>query len=568
MYEFEPYKVWPKVQTDSLIFRICKRSATLLNSNHTLYLRHTSRRITLTDLLQTYQDFKLDSKDHDPELKYRQTRLTDTNRMLTSKHASFSFIIPTSSCLEELNSITSHLPRLCDGEVHKSNAASDKTPLIWNRGPNTNPVYSLVVRTRWATETFGSEACARWLRPCFYWNGKTMTSATGGGKEGEFWKSRDPLRLSKKETSASEAYWPYCNLDIQQPTISFYSMITINREDAETLTKEYNEQGDASPISALYHYLRQARTALQAGKQDTVEIVHCQYNKCGTDVPVKIVHPINCGYFTRSQPRCRFFVDTTQMAVTNQCIYFTIKPECAWQDSSYFCGLLNSALMQFFIKTHCCYDQQGRMRFFGRLMADIPFAPPPSQAFMLQLATFVQGITVTRTWLYTFLRYIAQGQRLMERVRNYEWHLTPSETQILRQFKPPSDWTFQSDTSLSSCQSSKELQWIPEFVTQQCSINSGDVNEVFVILLKIASLFQLAIDQMVYRLYSIPEALQLELEKELNLTSLRTEWKLETGLQLDPNADTINWCQHILATAISFAFPSITAEFYSTDVSI
>lgn len=559
MYEFEPYKVWPKVQTDSLIFRICKRSTTLLDSNHTLYLRHTSRRIALTDLLQTYQDFRLEKHNHDPELKYRQTPTTDSNRILTSKHASFSFILPTSSCLDQLNTMTSHLPRLCDGELHKSNAASDKTPLIWNRGPNTNPVYSLVVRTRWATETFGSETCARWLKPCFYWNGKTMTSATGGGKEGGFWKSRDPIRLGKKETSASEAYWPYCNLDIQQPTVPYYSMITVNREDAETLQKEYNEKGDASPIAALYSYLRQARTALQAGKQGIIEIAHCQYNKCGIDVPVKIVHPINCGYFTRSQPRCRFFVDTTQMAVTNQCIYFTIKPECAWQDSNYFCGLLNSALLQFFTKTHCCYDQQGRMRFFGRLMADIPFAAPPSQAFMLQLAMFVQGITVARTWLYTFVRYAKQGQRLMERVRNCEWHLTPSEKQILHQFNPPTNWMFQPDTSLSTCQDPEQLQWIHDFVMQQYSINNENVERVFIVLLKIASLFQLAIDQMVYHVYCIPEPLQLELEQELNLKSLRSEWESQTDIRFDTKADTIEWYQRILAIATSFT--TITTTF-------
>lgn len=552
MYEFEPYKVWPKVQTDSLVFRICKRTTTLLNTNHTLYVRNTSRKITLTELLDLYKRFDPHNPVTNKDIKFKLAPLDESNRVLTSKHASFAFVLPTASCLEELNSITAHLPRLCDGEQNRSGeeTPTEPTPLNWNRGPNTNPVYSLVVRTSWAIETFGKEACERWLKPCFYWNGKTISSSTGGGKEGEFWKERDPLRLGRKEMSAAEAYWPYCNLDNENPTISFYSMIMVNKDDADKLKKEYDEYGVASPIASLYTYLRDARIALQGDKVEK-EIAHCQYNKCGTEVPVKIIHPINCGYYTRSQPRQRFFVDKTRVSVTNQCIYFTIKPDYPWQDADYYCGLLNSALLQFFSKVHCCYDQQGRMRFFGRLMAYIPFAPPPSIEFMDQMATLVQGMTEARTWTYSFVRHTPNGHRLMERVRNCEWHLSRAELDIVHQFSPPAGWIPQPDTSLSTFTCPAHLQWITELVTRNPLTSKHNIEHVFTTLLKITSIFQFAIDQMVYYIYNIPINLQLEVEADLNLQGLRKEWEHRNDLtynELEPQ----EWFDTIIRTAIGF----------------
>ncbi|KAG2202312.1 hypothetical protein INT47_010760 [Mucor saturninus] len=553
MYEFEPYKVWPKVQTDSLVFRICKRTTTLPNTNHTLYIRNTSRKITLTELLELYKRFDPNNPVTNKDIKFKLAPLDESNRVLTSKHASFAFVLPTASCLEELNSITAHLPRLCDGEQNRSgeDTPTEPTPLNWNRGPNTNPVYSLVVRTSWAIETFGMEACERWLKPCFYWNGKTISSSTGGGKEGEFWRERDPLRLGRKEMSAAEAYWPYCNLDNENPTVSFYSMIMVNRDDADKLKKEYDEYGVASPIASLYTYLREARIALQVDKVEK-EIAHCQYNKCGAEEPVKIIHPINCGYYTRSQPRQRFFVDKTRVSVTNQCIYFTIKPDYPWQDADYYCGLLNSALLQFFSKVHCCYDPQGRMRFFGRLMAYIPFAPPPSKEFMEQMAMLVQGMTEARTWIYSFVRHTPNGQRLMERVRNCEWHLSKAEIDIIHQFSPPEGWEPQPDTSLSTFTCPPHLQWISDLVLRYPLTTKHNMEHVFRILLKITSIFQFAIDQMVYHIYNIPINLQLEIETDLNLQGLRKEWEDRSDLTYD-ELDPEDWFDTIIQTAISFA---------------
>lgn len=486
--------------------------------------------MNLMQLLDIYQKFKPDQPIADTSLKYKHTPLTEENRVLQTNHSSFSFLLPSVSFLDKLNSITQHLYRICDIDPSKSNTA----PLIWNRGPNTNPVYSLVVRTSWALEAFGQETCNRWLKPCFYWNGKTISSATGGGKEGDFWRNRDPLRLSKKETSAADAYLPYYNVDVP-----FYSMILVNKEDAEKLKEDHAKDGI---WSTLYSYLHDARVALQADKKEE-DIANCQYNKCGL-VPVKIVHPINCGYFTRSQPRPRFFVDKNEMAVTNQCIYFTIKPDYPWQDPDYFCGLLNSTLIMFFIKLHCSYDQQGRMRFFGRLMAYVPFAPPPSFQFMQQIATFVQGITIARSWLYKMLRFSKGGQRLMERVRNFEWHLTLAEIDILHQFEPPIDW------KKSNSPDTTHLQWINGIIN---NINNENIQDIFIVMLKLNSLFQLAIDQMIYHLYQIPNGLQLEIEHDLNLDNLRQEWPSSDIETITLDATNISkWHESILSTAKSF----------------
>lgn len=528
MYEFEPYKVWPKVQTDSLIFRICKQTTTLPNTDYTLYLRHVSRKITLTELLQVYQNFRLGQPHLDKDLKWKCTPTRVPNVPLRTKHASFSFISPNASCLEELEAITGHLPRLCDEESTRSHPSS--APLLWNRGPNTNPVYSLVVRTSWAYATFGPEVCAQFLKPCFYWNGKTM--ARGGGKEGKFWKSRDPLRLGKKETSAAEAYWPYyCTLD-ENPDRPFYSLILVNRDDALKLA---NTQDPS--LTPFIEYLRDARVALQPDKTDT--LVNCQYNKCGVGVPVKIVHPINCGYFTRSQPRQRFFVDTQELCVTNQCIYFTIKPGCEWQDADFFCGLLNSLLIQFFTKVHCCYDQQGRMRYFGRSMAYIPFCPPSSKDAMDAVAMLVQGMTLVRTWLYAYIRHANHHQKLMERVRNGEWRsVVEEELDALLPITKP-------DTTQFVCP--VHLQWLDEFASAHCYQHK---KSVFMALLKIASLFQYAVDQMIYSLYRVPEHVQLELEQDLNAEGLRKEWVGEIDIQFNNDRLVENY-QQVIEHAIS-----------------
>ncbi|KAI8358496.1 S-adenosyl-L-methionine-dependent methyltransferase [Choanephora cucurbitarum] len=537
MYEFEPYKVWPRVQTDSLVFRICKRENTLVDSAPTVYLRHSTKRITLNEMLEVYRNYDINQPELYPSIKSKVTIVDESNRELSTRNASFAFMLPSVSFLDELKEITKHLPRLCDGEIYRDVSKVTDTPLFWNRGPNTNPVYSLVVRTSWALKTFGVANYIKWLRPCFYWNGKTIAStAASGGKEGEFWKIRDPLRLSKKETSAAEAYWPYCRIDPEQPTLPFYSLIMVNKDDVDKLRTDYEKNGNQSDTAAIYLYLRDARNTLQASRTN-VDAVYCQYNRSGTSEPVKIIHPVNCGYFTRSQPRTRFFVDRSKMAVTNQCIYFTIKPKYPWQDADYFVGMLNSTLLQFYFKVHCCYDQQGRMRFFGRLMAYIPFAPPPTDKFMQQFASFVQGATIARTWLYAFIRYIDTEQQLMGHIRSCVWQISREEIILLRTFHPPPNWTLRPDNSLSPLENENpDLLWIKEFVTERYEksvARTKQADEIVLPLLKMASLFQFVLDRLVYHLYKIPESLQLEIEKDLNQTTLRNQWSSRDDLAID-----------------------------------
>ncbi|KAI7849187.1 hypothetical protein BDC45DRAFT_415001, partial [Circinella umbellata] len=331
MYQFEPYKVWPKVQTDSLIFRLRMRHqqqqltvddntitsqaqvTTTARENSVLFLRHMSRKAKLDNILGEYTSFSRENLNYqshpgekikDPLLKFKWTSTDDIGRILKSPNASFAFLSPTSRLTDQLNDLTSTLPRICD---------ADDAPLEFHRGPNTNPVYALVVRTQWARETFGKACFDRWLRPAIYWSGKSQ----GTDKESTFWLHRDPLRLARKEVSPAEAFVPLNRTD--ENGDPFYSMILVDKDGAEQLEKDISEQQQDNNYTKevdqklrdgetrLYQYLRDAREALQSTR-DT-KISWCHYNKCGVDVPVKIVHPINYGYFTKSQPRQRFFMD-------------------------------------------------------------------------------------------------------------------------------------------------------------------------------------------------------------------------------------------------------------------
>ncbi|KAI8081483.1 uncharacterized protein BX664DRAFT_235323, partial [Halteromyces radiatus] len=309
-FQFEPYKVWPKVQTDSLIFRLCKRqqqshmignmNGKIISKNHhqsgqVMFLRHLSRKSTLTEILYDYQHFdRHHLESQNPLIKYKFTMTDDIELLMTTMHGSFAYLSPTSAVSDQLMALTRDYPRICDGE---RGVKGSQTPLVWHRGPNTNPVYALVVRTQWALDTFGKACCDEWLRPVFYWNGKSSTPC----KEVQFWSPRDPLRLTKKENSPAEAYVPFDGRDNNNIDDSFYSMILVDKEGASRLDKS----------SALYQYLHEARLALQPGQMDK-ELAWCHFNKCGMNIGVKLVHPINFGYFSRTQPRQRFFMDQQQ----------------------------------------------------------------------------------------------------------------------------------------------------------------------------------------------------------------------------------------------------------------
>ncbi|KAI8328356.1 hypothetical protein BC941DRAFT_331673, partial [Chlamydoabsidia padenii] len=297
LFQFEPYKVWHKVQTDSLIFRLCKRQhkdntdqKTTSSYHQAMFLRHLSRKATLVDILDAYQQFdRHQLETQDPLIKYKFTPTDDIHLLSTTMNGSFAYLSPTSAVSDQLMDLTRGYPSLCD---------DNHAPLIWHRGPNTNPVYALVVRTQWALHTFGKACCDQWLRPVFYWNGKSSSrqDVTNECKEIRFWAHRDSQRLTRKENSPAEAYVPFDGKEQD-----FYSMILVDKEGAATLDK----------TSPLYHYLVEARRQLQPGQTDK-ELAWCHYNKCGVHVPVKLVHPINFGYFSRTQPRQRFFMDRQQ----------------------------------------------------------------------------------------------------------------------------------------------------------------------------------------------------------------------------------------------------------------
>ncbi|KAI9268238.1 S-adenosyl-L-methionine-dependent methyltransferase [Phascolomyces articulosus] len=620
MYQFEPYKVWPKVQTDSLIFRLRMRQqveegagedsrlvpttsiptptsstststslsppaaapSTREGGNKILFLRHMSRKAKLDDILYEYTQFlnhassihhhhplnidKLfhtnSNHSHDPLLKFKWTNTDPIDRIQKSPHASFAFLSPTSKLSDQLNDLTSGLPRICD---------SDDAPLEFHRGPNTNPVYALVVRTQWAYQTFGQTCCDRWLRPAIYWSGKSQ----GTDKESQFWLERDPFRLARKEVSPAEAYVPLYRTD--EHGHPFYSMILVDKEGAEQLEKnvsEYHHQQQKSqgqgqeegkenveivmdPLREgeirLYHYLREAREALQSNKDERT-MAWCHYNKCGVDIPVKIVHPINYGYFTKSQPRQRFFMDRNQFCLTNQCMYFTTKNNNPPSSSSssntlpsspspeYYCALLNSSTVQFFIKEHCSYDQQGRTRFFGKHLANIPCPLPPTQKESHIMTHLVHLVSTARIRIYSITE-LTKLQTLMEKVRGGSWDLSVTDIACLQKFDQvnnPSVPPLQGDQPPSSSeeeQDKRRRDWRTLFGWQDHH-RYPTLLDAVIRTLQRASLCQYAIDQMAYTMYQIPQELQHALECELNLT-LTKKWQT----QLDQHTQRVSITQ-------------------------
>ncbi|CAO3610404.1 unnamed protein product [Cunninghamella blakesleeana] len=798
-FQFEPYKVWPKVQTDSLIFRIRKRPYSNMienkNDDHqVLFLRYLSRKSSLTEILNAYEQFDSTNihlltittttttsssssfqEEEDPFIKYKLTPTNNLQLFDTVMHKSFGYLSPTSIVSDQLMEITRHHPRLCDGERGKKGSIS---PLIWHRGPNTNPVYGLVVRTQWAMDQFGKDYCDQWLKPVFYWNGKSSMSRSSSSlyispssssstsistissssstsllsttltsnllpintsftttntttntihsnnnnnsiinnnlinnnnnnnyitstnlkqhinnningindnkyithiasinsdnnnnihlnninisninnnnnrnsnylninsnnnninhnnknnnsdkndsninnisfintfnnynnniisidtppppsqqylyqhhqqqqqqlqnhsnefihdkrcKEIRFWYHRDPQRLTKKETSPAEAYIPFDRLDEKnQP---FYSIILINKEDSEKL----------DPSSSLYQYLKETRQELQPGQMDK-KIAWCHYNKCGMDQPVKFVHPINFGYFSRTQPRQRFFMDRSFRCVTNQCMYFTIKASQPIIQSSsmeeikkekddviikkekdhqeqqneeinrnpltnthieyYFLGLLNSSTVQFFIRAHCYYDQQGRTRFFGKHMASIPYAIPTTHQ-MIQMDDYVQQLVIIRHLIYYIIRYVddqidhshyqQQHQQqqcktsssiktIMEKVRNCTWDLSFIDYNLLSSISPHFLSAMVLPNTLEN--NNNKEKWIT--IKTALEQGGGDLANQMTRLLIVQSLLQYSVDHLTFDIYHIPYDLQIGLEQELGL-SLTLQWQM------------------------------------------
>ncbi|KAF9547978.1 hypothetical protein EC957_007491 [Mortierella hygrophila] len=470
-FQFEPYKVFSKVQTDSLIFKIraippdllpstsspMSSSPLPLGDHRTVFLRHTDHHKPLVGILQDYMAF---SSAEEPQVarpssssfvvgSATPTTTTNSNNdlniMVSSKTReelaavimapsatptataatatgkgdeatapatytySFAPMMPASVLTTYMLALTQDLGAICSAGTKKMNRLRAVEPLLWHRGPNTNPVYGLVVRMEYARAMFGEGMTSRWFRPALYWNGKnspegpptTAAGAAGGGasgasalavpskvlhREGQFWQGRDRQRLSKKEGSPAESYCVPTS-DPQR----MYALCMVDKESVKVLRQQVEQKVEGS--QALWNYLTDVRSHFQpglaskrkvvsGGKAQAVDdegVAFCSTNQCGADVPEKIVHPINYGYFSKTQPRQRFFLDTDSLAVTNQCIYLTLNKLSSHYDAEqcpplmYFLTLLNSTTLQFFVLHHCQYDQQGRMRLFRESMAKIPF---------------------------------------------------------------------------------------------------------------------------------------------------------------------------------------------------
>ncbi|KAI1300504.1 hypothetical protein EDD11_006179 [Mortierella claussenii] len=469
-FQFEPFKVFSKVQTDSLIFKIRSLGSAhddisvrekALQDHRTIFLRHTDHHKPLEGILQDYMNYRLEDVsgvtsglDSSPDpndlslsimvsYKTRQelsaaisappvsflpasasmpsggisktnssnepTTATDTTTASATSATpiptatwtySFAPMMPSSGLTTYLLALTQDLGGICSPGTKKVNRLSAPEPLLWHRGPNTNPVYGLVTRMEFALANFGPAMAERWFKPALYWNGKNSPDEGSGGpgggtpssskamhKEGLFWHTRDRLRLSKKEGSPAESYV------VPKPDPQrVYALCMVDKESVKVL-KQQMQQGVHGSL-ALWDYLTDVRTHFQpglatkkrkvasGGKQQDVNddgVAFCSTNQCGSDVPEKIIHPINYGYFSKTQPRQRFFLDTHSLAVTNQCIYLTLNMISHHYDADqspplvYFLTLLNSSTLQFFVLHYCQYDQQGRMRLFRESMAKIPF---------------------------------------------------------------------------------------------------------------------------------------------------------------------------------------------------
>ncbi|KAF9280740.1 hypothetical protein BGZ68_007046, partial [Mortierella alpina] len=289
-FQFEPFKVFSKVQTDSLIFKIRalgSQHPDTAQAHRTVFLRHMDHHKPLAGILQDYLDF-LDASPSAPlqgelslnimvssktraELQaaiLRETSLpptigsssssTSTSNALPLTY-SFAPMMPSSELTTHLLALTQDLGGICSAGTKRINRLSAAEPLLWHRGPNTNPVYGLVVRMEYARSEFGVAMAQRWFRPAFYWNGKnspegaSAAAAIASGskamhKEGAFWQGRDRLRLSKKEGSPAESYL------VSVPEVQrMYGLCMVDKEAVKVLKQQVEQGVDGS--HALWNYL-------------------------------------------------------------------------------------------------------------------------------------------------------------------------------------------------------------------------------------------------------------------------------------------------------------------------
>lgn len=526
-HQFQQFKIWNTLGTDSLILRLCMRhqhSTIDPDNNEVKYLQYNSSVASVDQILGAYLKFDrrhLTDNSNDPLVMHKFTPNDDLNHLSNIMNDSFKALSPShSSLVDELTNLFREYPKLCDMTAN--------APLQQHRGTSSTPLYGLVVRTQWALETFGKQCCDTWLKPIIYWNGKSIIPPRYTGRmrraddphgvkaynhrDRVFWRNRDEKRMKKRERPPAEAYMHFDGATDR--AIPVYSMIMVNREEVRTLNKK----------SALYQYLREARIELQP-ELTSKDAIFCSHSQSGADKPVKLIHPWHCCYYTATLPRLRFSIDRHHHALTGQWTYFTVNKRQFYKDKdsgasvktkstpaweNYYLGILNSSTFQFFAKTHCAYDQRGRMQLHDTSLAKIPH-PPPTRNQVALVDSYVKQLISVRQLLYRMMKYVTPCASAMATVRRCDWDLEPTDRCKLEDICPPYD-----DLASANDEDGGNMARL----LQQ---GGGNMADRMVRALMVNSFLQYALDQLVYRVYRIPRDLQLKLENNV-LTHLTEDW--------------------------------------------
>lgn len=506
LYYFKASKVWPHLNTDSMIFRLRMRGTRPPNLDaQALFVRNTEVAVSLQDILDCYVAF--DPQQPQPKhMKFKLTPTHDPQRIHQAKGAILSFMC-LSPLTDEVEEFTQSMIRLCN---------SPGAPLNYATGCSPWPRYGLVVRTKWALETFGARCYARWLRPTFYWSSK---GASSKGREVDFWRERDPERIVKRELPLSEAYVPFCSAEDAKK----YSLIIVDKEGIKKLEAS-RDPGE----ERLYEYLQEAKHELQPTVKR--EAAYSPYARAGMDLPVKIIHPTLNGYQSKYTPRQRFFVDREQLCVTDQCGFFTLAPGIDLSPE-FFCGLLNSSTLLYLLRHHCTYDQEQRMYFFERHLKNVPCCNLPSASSQeaALMNDLVNGVTTARVWINAIIQ-ASDISCVITSLRSCTWDIHPQDFSAIDGFliqdflssaKHTAEWSDDVKT-----------HWISQTLFER---PHARLAVVLVQLLMLSSLFQYGIDQLVFVLYRIPGTMQHAMEDELELIEYREQWSHVT---LDDIFDT------------------------------
>jgi hypothetical protein len=512
LFLFDPFKVFRKVQTNSLIFTLSWRDKDTQQKEHQIgFFKCKDKKLSLKSMLEHYYYWNCQLNNNcgmdqvlDPNSSCSiQLKLTtQLETKLTESPANpFYSLIPHNNLSHLMHQLAANLPTLCDSNG-KTVEWDSSSPLIWNRGPNTNPVYGLVVRTEWAKQNFGEMIYSKYMVPCFYWNGCSNNPLRDDGVSGEgtkeiqFWNKRDPMRLSRKESSPAESYV------VHQQYFKHYSLIMVDKLVAKDIIQKNNhaQYKVINPsISIFYQFLKEVREELQPQYADR-EIAYSNIQKCGNNMGQKIVTPINYGYFTTTQPRQRFFLEEEGTSVTNQCIYFTIKQTDQYDkpilDADYYLALLNSAIIQYYMNIHCQYDQQGRLRLFRSNMAHIPFQYPESSAYMqiLQLSRLMKSLKSVVYSLQTIFNPSVTGPSFL---------LEPLRRGLI-DLSEPNRWQIIEDC----CNE----------IAKRNNINSFEwVQSRLRFVYRMVNFVQLKIDLLMFEIYQLPFEFVEELFQELDL---------------------------------------------------